>query len=325
MTLLPDRTCTVLAATTIVALLFSGVARAQEAAPADESLAMPETYLDPLKAVESDEAAFVEQLWSMGNAEFEQIDSIREKISRREIALPEAEAAQREILLRIRQLKTLADYAVQRYGQNARVRNFNGNVFYDALGQQEAGLKEWHTAVSLDRNYSNPYNNLGMHYFHIGRYPLGFQNMDKALDLEPKNPDFCFNMAQNYLIFRPQTEEYRGWSAKKVYKEAMKLSKKATKLAPDDYELLEDYAVNFLAAENFGVKPDWKGAIAAWRAAREHAQEDVDRFYTWLNEGRMWRELDKSDEALRCFREALALQPGSKITQRLISELEADG
>jgi len=303
--------------------MVHGLAAAQETATEAPPVVVPEDYLDALKAKEGDEEAFVEQLWAMGDLEFTRIEELRAKIASRAIAPSEIPNAQREIYLASNKLVALGQYGTQRYDHNAHVRNFYGNVLYDVMGKQEEGVKEWLTAVSLDSKYSDPYNNLGMHYFHIGRYPLGYQNMDKALELDPKSPDYCYNMAQNYLIFRPQTEEYRGWSTKRVYKEAMKLSKKAVKLAPDDYEILQDYAVNFLAAENFNLKVDWKDSIKAWEAARKHAPSTIEQFYTWLNEGRAWRRLENKDEALRCFKEALALQPNSEVTQRLISELEA--
>lgn len=300
---------------------LSPVTTAPDPADAEAIAKEKETYLAPLKALESDETAFLDKLWAMGDAEFARIGELSGLLQSMKLSPEEAVAATNEMARRTAYLKTLGEYGVDRFEHNARARNFHGVVYYDALGMQMEALKEWHMAVSLDKDYSDPYNNLGMHYFHSGDYPLGFQNMDMALKLEPKNPDYCYNMAQNYLIFRPQSEEYRGWSAKKVYKEAMKLSKRATKEAPEDYEILEDYAVNFLAAENFGVEADWKEAIKAWVVAREQAHNVDQKYFTWLNEGRAWRKLDNKDEAIRCFKEALALRPGSELPQRLIEEL----
>jgi len=280
-------------------------------------------FLEPIKALTGDREAFLDKLWAMGNAEMSRIGDLKVELAG---MLQEHEAKQRrdEIAVRQANLEALCALAMQSFEQSASVRNFHGTVLYDIFGEELEGVKEWHTAVSLDSSYSDPYNNLGMYYFHAGEYRLGFQNMDKALELDPKNPDYCFNMAQNYLIYRPQTEEIRGWSADKVYKEAMKYSKKATKLAPEDYEILVDYAVNFLAAENFGLEPDWKEAIEAWRVARVKAPTDVDKFYTWLNEGRAWRSLDKVKEARKCFEEALALQPQNAKTKELIESLSAE-
>ncbi|MCF6285284.1 MAG: tetratricopeptide repeat protein, partial [Candidatus Hydrogenedentes bacterium] len=271
-------------------------------------------YLEPLRAQLSDESAFVDVLESMGDAEVVRLDALEDRLRRVKVTAEEGAAIQQEIRGRLAKLGWLCDAGIQYFSENSHVRNFRGNIYYDNLGRRTDAIKEWHTAVSLDSNYADPYNNLGMHYFHAGRYPLGFQNMDKALELEPDNPDFLFNMTQNYLIFGPEVEKKRGWTSKRVYKEAMKLSKRAVKNAPDDYQLLEDYAVNFLAADRFGVKADWKDAAKAWQAAREYAPNKVKVFYTWINEGRMWKSRGKKDDARQCFGQALKMMPDSEVT-----------
>ena len=283
-----------------------------------------EVYLAPLRAKVSAESEFVALLEDMGDQEVFRIEDLNAKFKLGELSAEEIPIAQESMKTGLRRLEWLCDEGLRHYAENARVRNFRGNIFYDNFEKQVDAVKEWHTATSLDSSYAEPFNNLGMHYFHTGRYPLGFQNMDKALDLDPDNPDFCFNMAQNYLIFGPEVEKKRGWSKKRVYKEAMKLSKQAVRSAPDDYQLLEDYAVNFLAAENFGVKANWKDAAKAWETAREHAPSKVKLFYTWLNEGRMWKNLNKEKEARRCFEAALELVPDSDIVAKLIEELDSD-
>lgn len=282
-------------------------------------------YLAPLEALRGDQEKYVEMLDSMGDREVVRLGVLLKILRSGNAETPEqATAYQMEMKECLRKLNWLCEASLRAYAEDARVRNFRGNILYDNFGKQVEGVKEWHTAISLDSDYSHPYNNLGMHYFHVGRYPLGFQNMDRALELEPKNPDFLFNMAQNYLIFGPEVEKHRGWSKKKVYKEAMKLSERAVKQAPDDYQLLEDYAVNFLAAENFGVKADWKDAAKAWQAARAHAPDEVKVFYTWLNEGRAWKRSGKHKEALKCFEEAQKIIPDNEVVKRLIDGLEDD-
>lgn len=320
-----------------VCAMGSWISCAQEApvdnaGPPVEEASLPPVdpaFLSPLTALAGNEQAFVDQLWTMGNAEFEKLPVLQVELSEMQNDI-DLQAKRAEIAACIARLKALAAFGLKSYDHNARVHNFNGTVAYDALNRQLDGVKEWLAAVSLDPDYSDPYNNLGMHYFHSGEYVLGFQNMDRALELEPKNPDYCFNMAQNYLIYRPQTEKQRGWDDKRIYKEAMKLSKKAAKLAPEDFQILQDYAVNFLAAENFGETPDWKAAAKAWEVARKHAKRDVDIYFTWLNEGRSWRALGNKEEARRCFQEALAAtQRNPKLTlhkdlpQRLLDEVSA--
>ena len=292
--------------------------------PDATSMETKETYLKPLLVSLPDESAFVTALESMGDAEAVRLDALEMQLRFGHPTKKEAVSMLEEVKERKTKLSWLCDAGLQHYENNAHVRNFRGNVYYDNLHREVDGVKEWHLAVSLDSDYADPYNNLGMHYFHVGNYVLGFQNMDRALELKPNNPDFCFNMAQNYLIFGPEVEKKRGWSPKRVYKEAMKLSRRAVKGAPDDYQLLEDYAVNFLAAERFGVKANWKDAAKAWQAAREHAPNKVKTFYTWLNEGRVWKRQGRKKDARRCFEEALKIAPDNKVTKRLLEGLGDD-
>lgn len=287
-------------------------------------------YLEPLKNLTSDEKAYVEEMWKLGNEAFKRIDQLKIEIAGSDVE-SERQAKSAEIAMCVARLVAISELGLKTFDHSAQIHNFMGTVFYDALGRETDGVKEWLAAVSLDSKYSDPHNNLGMHYFHSGHYALGFQNMDRALELDPKNADYCFNMAQNYLIYRPQTEEYRGWKADKIYKEAMKLSKKATKLAPEDFEILQDYAVNFFAAENFGETPDWKAAAKAWQVARKFAPGEVEVYFTWLNEGRAWRASGNKTEARRCFQEALAaaeknprLTTNIDLPQRLLKDVSAE-
>jgi tetratricopeptide (TPR) repeat protein len=309
-------------------LLLSAVLAENAAAQQDPvvapDLGSAEAYLAPLVESRADEDAFVAKLFSLGDEEVLRLSQLSGRLGRLAGESEESVAIRSEMAARKSRLEWLCDASLKHYAESARVRNFRGNLFYDNLNRRHEAAKEWHMAVSLDSKFSEPYNNLGMHYFHNGNYALGFQNMDKALDLEPGNPDFCFNMAQNYLLFRKEVEKKRGWSNKRVYKEAMKLSKRAVKSAPEDYQLLEDYAVNFLAAEGFGLKTDWKDAARAWKAAREHAPNKVKLFYTWLNEGRAWKQLDRDKDARRCFESALEILPGNEVAQRLLNGLDQD-
>ena len=98
----------------------------------------------------------------------------------------------------------------------------------------------------------------------------------------------------------------------------MRKSKGAARYAPNDYDLLTDYAVNFYAAENFDLEADWLEAAKAWEAARAKAMTDVQRFYTWLNEARAWGFAEDWKRAAERVDEALKLRPDSESAQALL-------
>lgn len=205
-----------------------------------------------------------------------------------------------------------------RFEGNARLHNYYGELLYDEFGEKAGALRQWNLALSYDSKLGPAHNNLGLHYFHNGQYDLGLEHMEEALRLEKKNPDFLFNMAQIYLLHWPQIQARRNISKKAVFRRAMRMSRAAAEYAADDYDLVVDYAVNFYAGERFGVNVCWSRAAAAWQKARALARNDVERFYTWLNEGRVWLYGKKYTKAETCLEEALRMHPDSEVAKTLL-------
>jgi tetratricopeptide (TPR) repeat protein len=245
-----------------------------------------------------------------------------------ELAASGDEEAAEAKMAEARKRLTLIDEAwklvLARHSESARALTYQGELLYDRFGDQMSAIRNWKLATTLDESLSEPYNNLGLHYCHVGEYEQGLRALDEALDLDKDRADYHYNMAQIYLVHSPQVREIRGWRKKKLFKEAMEHSKRAAELAPDDYDLVEDYAVNFFAAENLDVKADWKDAAEAWKAAREVARNDTEVFYTWLNEARAWMNEEDPKRAEPCLEEALALQPGSDVVKRLLEEVRGE-
>lgn len=236
----------------------------------------------------------------------------------------EAVEKRKSAVARIQSVRQAYEYLVTQYPTNAHGHNYYGELVYDYFGDQVTAIREWNLAMSLDSKFSAPLNNLAIHYCHNGQYQLGFDAYDRALAIDPGHPDYLFNLAQAYLLYFPQVQELRKWKKPKVYKEAMKLSKRATEGAPNDFELAQDYANNFYAAENFDVRPDWSNAAKAWQAARNLARTDVERFFTWLNEGRVWIRQGNKPKAAECLNEAIKLRPDEDVPKRLLAELDVE-
>lgn len=214
------------------------------------------------------------------------------------------------------------DAVLGHYPHNARAQNYYGEYLYDCREDAAGAIKAWKLAIAEDPKLSLPYNNLGIHYCHYGDYALGLENLRKANDLDSDNPDIKYNLAQIYLVHWPEVQKHLKWDKKKVYSEAMKLSRRAAELKPEDYELQEDYAVNFFAAEQFEVQPDWNEAAKAWKLARGKARRTDQVFYTWLNEARARIRQPDYAKALACLDEALALDPASDVAKKLKGEVQ---
>lgn len=281
--------------------------------------------LQHLEALKSDQTAVVDAVRAFDKAEISAAGNEAELAAELAKQGEKDEAAEKKksAAARVAKVRAAYEWVLEQYPKNARARNYYGELLYDRYGDEAGALKEWNLAISLDADFSPPHNNLGIHYCHVGQYRLGLSEYEQALELDSGHPDYLFNLTQAYLLYFPQVQEIKGWTKTKVYKEAMKLSKKAKKAGPDDYELAQDYANNFYAAESFGARPNWRRAASAWEDARELARNDVERFFTWLNEGRVWKKEGNKDKAIECLNEAVKLRPDEPVPQKLLAELQS--
>jgi len=235
-----------------------------------------------------------------------------------------AEEKQRDFLHRIDVLEKQWNWVLERYPHDPRATNYYGELLYDYGHDEQRGFQMWMTAVGLDENCAPAHNNLGVHYFHTGNYAEGLRHLQRALDLEKDNPDYLFNMAQMYLIYFDKLEGMLKMSKEKLYKEAMRMSGKAADLAPDDFDLLQDYAVNFYAAENFGVEADWSDAAAAWNRAVPHARTEDEKFYALLNVGRAWIRASRPQDAVPPLEQAVQLKRDSDAAKQLLAKAKGE-
>jgi len=216
------------------------------------------------------------------------------------------------------------ELGLDRYPNNARLHNYLGELLYDNFGELDAALQAWHKAITLDKELSQPHNNLGIHYMRFGEYKRALEYLDRAIALDPKHPDYLYNMAQFYLMHRPQTIEIRGWKPEKVFAEAMKHSKDAMQLAPDEYEYVSNYAINFFKADEFGVEPNWSESAKAWAEARNLVHEEPRIVYTLMMEARAWLRAGENSKAVVALERVLELNPHSGPAQNLLERARAE-
>jgi len=229
-----------------------------------------------------------------------------------------AQTQRDEMQGRAKVIRTVWEWVLEQHPDNARANNYFGEYLFDYAGDEAGGLKHWMTAVQLDDDLGAAHNNLGIYYFHTGDYARGLDHLQRALKLEEDNPDYLFNMAQMFLVHYVQLEGITKTPRDKLYKQAMAMSSKAADLSPNDFDIVQDYAVNFFAAENFGVEADWKAAAQAWQKAQAIARTEDERFFTLLNEGRARLNGGDTKGAVVPLEGALAMKKDSAVTEQLL-------
>ena len=292
-------------------------------ASADDFAALP-VYPEVarLEAFLDDAAVFVEKARTFDRLHTRLADLLlaRATALQKEGGPGEADALVEDARKNLAMARQAYELGLRRHPDNPSLQNYLGELLYDRFDEQQRAVELWLKAVAADAAHGRAHNNLGIHYFHAGAYGEGLKHLDAALALEPDNPDYLFNMAQMYLVHWPNIMTLRQWTAAETYAEAMRVSGKAAALAPGDFELVRDHALNFFAAERMNTKPDWKKAAKAWVAARKAARNQDEVFYTWMNEGRVWLRAQNGREAERCFLEAVALRPQSGLAQGLLTD-----
>lgn len=275
-----------------------------------------------LETIESDEAALVDAGRRFQLQQFALMDWDDQLIQnyaadgQGDLAATQQEETQKRGKL----VRTMWEWVLERYPQNARANNYYGEYLFDYSGDEAGGLKHWMTATQIDDDLGPAHNNLGIYYFHTGEYNRGLEHLDRALKLEPDNPDYLYNLAQMYLIHYPQIERITKTPRDKLYKRAMDMSKKAAALLPNDFDIVQDYAVNFFAAENFGIDADWEMAAEAWKRAQAVARTEDERFYALLNEARAWMNGKQPKNAISPLEQAVKLQTDSTVAQQLLAK-----
>ena len=272
---------------------------------------------DHLRGLEQDEAGLIAAAWDF---HLQQLDLIDWDIELMMDASDkkEAERHQSSITLREASIQEVWEFVMGKYPRNPRAMNYFGEYWYDTGGNQAQALTYWNQVVLLEPKIGRTHNNLGIHYFHTGDYRRGLRSIEEAVDLEPKNPDFLFNIAQMYLIHFPAIVKLKGTTKKKLYREAMNYSRKAAQNAPDDMSLAQDYAVNFYASDNFGVEANWDTAAEAWQVVFGLADKETDQFFAKLNEARCWIRGNDWDKAVPALNYSLAIIPGNDVAERLL-------
>jgi tetratricopeptide (TPR) repeat protein len=288
--------------------LVSGVQAAADAAAAkpDESLMM-----DSARALDLEQRALAkwdlelaETLLSQGNGE---------------AAAKKVEEAQ----TRYRAIRAAYEEALEAYPSNARAHNYYGELLFDAFKRELDAVSHWQKAAELDPSLALPHANLGAHHHHSGRVKEGLKHYQRAVELDSENPDILYSFAQIYLISWPDLERELNKTAPELYQDAMAMSEKAARLAPDDYELARDYALNYFAGERMNVQVDWSKAAAAWQEAVRLAPNHIARFHALLYEARARMRGGDWDAAERALHESLKIMPQSEPAQTLLERVRA--
>src|SRR5205814_6581334 len=215
-----------------------------------------------------------QKLLEADDAAQEEVDKwIRDETAFREqgAGLPEATLRAR-IEQRFKAVRDVYEGFLRQHPDHARAHLAYGSFLMEIHHEEEA-VNQMEKARELDPKNPAAWNNLANYYGHHGPVKKSFEYYAKAIELNPKEAVYYQNLATTVFLFRPDAMEFFKIDEPQVFDKALDLYRKAMKLDPDNFVLASDYAMSY-----YGIKPMRTGdAIAAWESALKIASNDKER------------------------------------------------
>ncbi len=172
--------------------------------------------------------------------------------------------------------------------RHARARLAYGSLLSD-LGRHDEAVAQWERARELEPDNPATWNNLADHFSHFGPARKCIEYFAKAVELNPKEPVYRWNLATAVFAFRVDAREiYKLPDDQAVLRKALEFYRQARALSPNDFKLATDLAQVFyyLAPAPTGDDPAAKltaqatvlaEGLAAWKDAEKLAGTDLER------------------------------------------------
>ena len=145
--------------------------------------------------------------------------------------------------------------------------------FLNDIHEEEHALPAMEKARELDPKNPATWNNLANYYGHFGPVTNAFAFYAKAIELDPTEPVYHQNFATTLFLFRKDAREFYQIEEQEVFNRSLRQYAMALELAPASFLIATDLAQSY-----YGIKPDrFDDAIAAWNTALRLAGNEVER------------------------------------------------
>jgi len=180
--------------------------------------------------------------------------------------------------------------------EHARARLAYGSFLND-IGEEDAAQAQWERARQTDPKNPASWNNLANYYGHNGPVTNAFKYYARAIELDPSESTYYFNLATTVYLFRRDATNYYRLTLPEVFEKAMGLYRKALDLDPENFVLATDYAQSYYGFEpapTGNAEQDHKikqkhcdDALLAWQRAFKLARDDLERQGVLLHYARL--------------------------------------
>ena len=272
------------------------------------------TLPDPNDPVEKE----YQKLLETDDAAQEEVDKwIRDETAFREkgAGLPDATLRAR-IEQRFKTVRDTYEGFLRNHPEHARAHLAYGSFLMEIHEEDEA-VNQMEKARDLDPKNPAAWNNLANYYGHRSPVKKAFEYYAKAIELNSHEPVYYQNLATTVFLFRPDAMEFYKIDEPQVFDKALELYRKAMKLDPDNFVLASDYAQSY-----YGIRPMRTGdAIAAWESALKIAPDDKEREGVYIHLARIKLNAERFEEAHRLLN-SVTNEMYASLKNRLLRNLE---
>ncbi len=171
--------------------------------------------------------------------------------------------------------------------------------------QDEAGAQaHWEKALELDPTNPDVYNNLAGVYSEIGPLKKAFDFYSRAIELNPRKALYYHNFASSMYVLRKKAMTHLAIDEQQVFARIIGLYSNAVRLEPTNYAYGTDLAQTYYSMRPFAPEP----ALNAWSNTLQSARNPSDRGDVYLHLARVQMLAGRFAEA----RALLTLIPGSE-------------
>jgi tetratricopeptide (TPR) repeat protein len=182
---------------------------------------------------------------------------------------------------------------LRKHPDHARAHIAFGSFLNDAK-DEDAAKTEFQKALQLDPNNAAGWNDLANTYSHTGPTSKMFEDYQKAIDINPREPVYYENLATVVYVYRKDAQEYYHLTNDTpVFDKAMHLYEQAFALDPTNFALASELAESY-----YGIKPTrTDDALNAWTNALKIATTEVEQQGVYIHFARFKLNAGRFDEA----------------------------
>jgi tetratricopeptide (TPR) repeat protein len=274
------------------------------------------TVPDPNDPIEKE----YQKLLEADDAAQEEVDKwIREETAFREqgAGLPDATLRAR-IDQRFKAVRDAYEAFLRNHPEHARAHLAYGSFLMETHEDEEA-VKQMEKARELDPKNPAAWNNLANYYGHRSPIKKAFEYYAKAIELNPNEPVYYQNLATSVFLFRPDAMEFYKIDEPQVFDKALDLYRKAMKLDPGNFVLASDYAMTY-----YGIRPmRTRDAVAAWENALKIAPDAKECEGVYIHLARIKLDAARFEEVRRLLN-SVTNEMYATLKSRLLRNLERE-